>query len=724
MTTEDSTDEDGPGRKTDTHNSVHQSAVASGDSGQSVAEVDQVESDSRWVDPDRIRSLKYGFLILLGVVSTAYHLWFTQQFPFEQDQHKIAHLGFMLVGAAVLAYKPEPETRRERLGNYATLFEGALSAVVAIYLFTAFERVVYEQLGIYTDLDLFMGLLIILLLLDVCRRVYGPMLSLVGVVGLVYALYGPYFPGILNHNGVTAERLVQGLTVEFGSGVFGVIVEVSGTFIIIFMILAGLLEAYGALEYFVQIGTLIGRRVRSGLAQMTTVASMGMGSVNGSAAANAATTGAFTIPLLKRHGLDSDTAASFESVASSGGQIMPPIMGAAAFIMAEITGTSYLRIIVVGFLPAMLFYGSVAVGVHLTTIREGLTSEVDEEDLEDVDMVEQERTEAVHSIFGRTTSAVSFGQISVRNLVVEGLALWVPLAVLLYTLVVLLYDPLYAGFLSIMSVFPAAFVQGIAFREGYGVYDFLVDTLDGLGRGLENAAPIAVSLGVMNIFVGVLNLTGFTQVFASSLVDLSGGVLALLLVFAMIAALLFGLGMPTVAAYITAVLLIAPALTEAGIELLAAHFFVFYFAILSALTPPVAIACLVAARVADGNFWRTAKKSLVLAAPLFVLPYIFVVNDSLLFWSFPTTPIAFVVVATGMVGLATALVNYLSGPLRIPSRVGLLFAATAAVFAPLAPMTSVVQIAAVLTTIALLVLEAKYVPGGGSGQPEGASVDD
>jgi len=171
-------------------------------------------------------------------------------------------------------------------------------------------------------------------------------------------------------------------------------------------------------------------------------------------------------------------------------------------------------------------------------------------------------------------------------------------------------------------------------------------------------------------------------------------------------------------------LLIAPALADAGVSLLSAHFFVFYFAILSAITPPVAIACLVAARVANGNFWRTAKKSLVLGAPLFVLPYIFVVNDSLLFWSFPTTPVAFVVVGVGLVGLATALVNYLSGPLRIPSRAGLLLAAAAAVFAPLVPMTSVVQVGATVAIVALLLLEVKYVPAGRSGQPEGASVDD
>jgi TRAP transporter 4TM/12TM fusion protein len=659
---------------------------------------------------DRARVLKYAFLIALGTVSVVYHLWYTRTFGVEQNQHLIVHLGLMMVGGSVVAYEPGAEGTRASLGNAAALAEGVLSAVVAGYLFVSYERIVYRQLGVYTDLDLLAGLLMILLLLDLCRRIYGWILSLVGVGGIVYALYGNYFPGILHHNGVQPLRLVQGLTIEFGSGVFGVITQVSATYIVIFMILAGMLEAYGALEYFIELGTIVGKRVKSGIAQMTTVASMGMGSVNGSAAANAATTGAFTIPLLKRHGMDEDTAAAFEAVASSGGQIMPPIMGAAAFIMAQITGTSYLRIIVVGLLPALLFYGTVAVAVHLTTLKEGITGEVDADELDEVDLERRDRDEALAALFGRSTTGVSFGRVSARNLVVEGLALWVPVAVLLYTLVVLLYDPLYAGFWSIASAVPAAFVQSVGFRDDYGLRDFLVDTLDGFGRGLENAAPIAISLGVMNVFVGVLNLTGFTQVFAQSLIELSGGLLALLLVFAMIAALLFGLGMPTVAAYITAVLLIAPALTEAGIPLLTAHFFVFYFAILSALTPPVAIACLVASEVSGGSFWRTARKALVIGGPLFVLPYVFVVNDSLMYWTVPATPITFLFVAVALFGLATALVSYLAGPLEAPVRVALAASATAVVFAPLLPASTAVRIVGALVIAALVFWQGRLIP--------------
>lgn len=661
------------------------------------------------LDEDGVHTLKTAVLLVLGAVTVAYHLWYTRTFGVEMNQHLIIHLGLMMVGAATVAYEPGADGLRDRLGNYATLFEGLLAAGVTLYLFASYERIVYQQLGIYTDVDLFAGLLVILLLLDLCRRIYGPILPAVGLVGIGYALFGSYFPGILHHAGIDPLRLVQGLTVEFGSGVFGVIVKVSATYIVIFMILAGLLEAYGALEYFVQVGTLVGKRVKSGIAQMTTVASMGMGSVNGSAAANAATTGSFTIPLLERHGMDSDTAAAFESVASSGGQIMPPIMGAAAFIMAQMTATSYLKIITVGLLPALLFYGTVAIAVHLTTLKEGIVGSVDTDRLDDVGPEDERRDSAFERLFGRTTTDLEFDEITVKNLVFGGLALWIPVAVLLFTLVVLLFDPLYAGFWAIVSTLPAALVQGVVFRDEYSVGDFVLETFDGFARGLENAAPLAVSLGVMNIFVGVLNLTGFTQVFAQSLVGLSGGVLSLLLLFAMVAALLFGLGMPTVAAYITAVLLIAPALLEAGIPLLTAHFFVFYFAILSALTPPVAIACLVTSEISGGNFWRTAKKSLVIGGPLFVLPYAFVVNDSLLYWS-AKTPVTLLVLGVAFVGGAVALVNYLSGRLALPIRAGLVAGSLVITFAPVLPAETVLRAIATVTVAGLLLWQSELLP--------------
>lgn len=668
---------------------------------------------------ERRRMAKYGVLIALGVVIAVYHLAYVRTFFVEQNQHRLLHVGMMTLGAGIVAYDVNAQATQDRLGNYIGLLDGLVGMGVTLYLFASYERMVYEQLGVYTTTDMVAGILMMVVVLDVTRRVYGPILSIVGISGLIYAYWGPFFPGILNHNGISFNRIVQGLTIDFGSGLYGVITGVSATYIIIFMILAGLLEAYGALDYFIQIGTMVGRRVKSGLAQMTVVASLGMGSINGSAAANAATTGAFTIPLLKRHGLDEDTAGAFESVASSGGQIMPPIMGAAAFVMAQITGSSYLYIIAIGTLPALLFYLSVAVGVHLTTMKEGI-EEIDMDKLE-IDAVSLNREKAIENLFRRSTESVSFDNISVRNLVIEGLSLWIPVAVLLYTMLVLTFDPLYAGFWSVASAIPAAFIQSVGLRKNYDVYDFVADTLDGFGRGLENAAPIGVAIGVMNIFVGVLNITGFTQVFANSLLALSGGVTVVLLVLTMVAALLFGLGMPTVAAYITAVLLIAPALAEAGIPLLAAHFFVFYFAILSAITPPVAIACLVTSRISGGSFWETARRSLVLAAPLFILPYVFVLNDSLLFWEFPGTGIAFVFVLIGFVGIAAGLINYIDGPIPFVVRVPLLVLGGLLLFAPLLPAAGVIRTVAGALTIGLIVWQVKFPPNSIAAKLPGAA---
>jgi len=544
---------------------------------------------------------KYGILIALGVLIAGYHLGYVRTFFVEQNQHRLIHIGTMTLGASVVAYNVDPQTTRQRIGNYIGLIEGLVAVAVTGYLVVSYERMVYEQLGVYTTGDMIAGVLMLVVVLDVTRRVYGPILSIVGIGGLVYAYWGPYFPGILNHNGISMNRLIQGLTIDYGSGLYGVITGVSATYIIIFMILAGLLEAYGALDYFIQLGTMLGRRIKSGLAQMTVVASLGMGSINGSAAANAATTGAFTIPLLKRHGLHEDTASAFESVASSGGQIMPPIMGAAAFVMAQITGNSYLYIIVVGALPALLFYCSVAVGVHLTTMKEGI-EELDLDKLE-VDAVSLQRENAVANLFGRSPEEISFDDLTVRNLVVEGLSLWIPVGVLLFTMIVLTWDPLYAGFWAVVSSVPAAFVQSVGLRDNYDLKDF-------------------------------------------------------------------------------------------G----------------AALTPPVAIACLVTSRISGGSFWETARRSLILAAPLFVLPYVFVLNDNLLFWSFPGTASTFLFVLIGFVGIAVALINHLAGSVPLPVRGTLLVLSALLLFAPLLPAPDVIRMVAAVLEITILVWQGNFFP--------------
>ena len=657
------------------------------------------QTDSEGRGP-RLLRVKYAVLLALGIGGVIYHLWFAYTGGIEMDKHMIIHLGLMMVAVCVVQFdiRAPSGSLWQRFDNLVLIPAEAVGAVaVAVYFWTNFNRLAYEALGIYTDMDLAIGILLIVLSLDLTRRAFGLVLPLVGLLGIVYALFGPYFPGILQHQGLSLTRMVTSTTVEF-NGVYDIILQVSATYIVIFIVFAAFLEAYGALEYFIKIGAKAGSYFKSGITQTAVISSVGMGSVNGSAAANSATTGAFTIPLLKNQGIDKDTAASVESVASSGGQIMPPIMGAAAFIMADITGTSYVHIITIGLLPALLFYGTVAFAVHSLTLKEGAnideladTLEQDEEIIDGSEDVAQTvddvalGSEAAGDEVLEETADSSGGIIST---LIEGMYLWLPVLVLVYLLMVLRFTPLFAGFWTIVVTIPTAFVQRLLTTEDNreAVRTFAGDTLDACRLGIANTAPIALATAVMGLFVGILSLTGFTQTFAQSLVNLSGGVFALLLLFAMVASILFGMGMPTVAAYIVSVLLIAPSLAQLGVRIETAHFFVFYFAILSAITPPVAIACIITSELAGGKFWRVCKKSLTLGAPLFVLPYVFVVNEELLYWSVPETLITVPLAFLGLIGISNALLKYMNGPLSRLEQGGLFVVSLGALFAPVLPM--------------------------------------
>ncbi|MFC6837866.1 TRAP transporter permease [Halomarina ordinaria] len=644
--------------------------------------------------------IKYLLLLVIGVVATAYHLWYARSYPFSIGLHMVIHLGLLATLTSILVFDPdfrEADNLLAKIDNAVVIpVEFLVSIGLTYYLWSNYQRLAFESLGIYTDTDILVGGVLILLVLDLSRRTFGWVLTGIAIFGLVYALYGQFFPGILQHQGVSFERLITANTVEL-AGIYGQILRVGSTYIVIFIIFAGFLEAYGALSYFIDLGARAGRNIRSGVTQTAVIASLGMASVNGSAAANSATTGAFTIPLMKREGIRSETAAAIESVASSGGQVMPPIMGAAAFIMAEITGTGYLGIVQIGLLPALLFYGTIVVAVHLITLKEGagktdLVSDAETKSGTSVlidTRTPEDPTDVNDIAIGTTDEELAAqldpeGSLPLWKQLVKSSFLWVPVGVLIYTLVWLRYGALLAGFYATISTVPVAFVQRLVLSDEElktTVTGFVADTLDACRIGIENTAPITMALAVMGLFVGILNLTGFTQVFASTLVDLAGGVLILLAIFAMFAAILFGLGMPTVAAYIVAVLLIAPALVNVGVPLETAHFFVFYFAILSALTPPVAIACIVTTRIANANFWQVCYKAVLLGLPLFVLPYVFLVNPTLLYWEFPMTLVTFFVLYLGLAAISVAVINYIDGPLLLPVRVGMVIVALVALFA-------------------------------------------
>lgn len=674
----------------------------------------------------RRRGQYYGLLIV-GIISTVYHMWFAYTYGIVMDLHLVIHLWTMMCMAVLFVFDPEvtpADGWLSVLDNYVVLpIEFVLASVTSVFMFTNFNRLYRDALGIYTDFDVLVGAILIVLVLDLSRRTFGWVITSVGLLGILYASTASYWPGILNTRSIPLTSLVASLTVQF-TGLYDLIVRVSATYIIIFLLFAGFLESYGALEYFVRIGARLGQKFKSGVTQTAVIASLGMGSVNGSASANAATTGAMTIPLMKSQGIKDDTAAAIESVASSGGQIMPPIMGAAAFLMAEIIGTNYLRIITIGLLPALLFYGTVVVAVYLLSDKENaLVDDIDRAALirRESDLGKSVR-EKLDDVSIGTSSQPELANINaeiqgegkpIHVTIFEGFYLWAPVAVLVYTLVVLRYNALYAGFWSTLAAIAAAFIQLMVLGDGYvePFKRFLADTADGMRLGSQNAAAIAMAAAVMGLFVEVLSMTGFTVVLTQQMVSIASGQLWILLPLAMIAAILFGLGMPTTGAYLVAVLLIAPSLVELGVRIEVAHFFVLYFAILSALTPPVAIANIITSEISGASFARTCYKSILIGLPLFILPYVFVANPSILYWAFPNSVYLFGMLLLASIALSSAAINHFFGPISLPARAVLVVSAIAVMFFPVIPETAgnALLLQAAATALILVVLAIQFV---------------
>jgi TRAP transporter 4TM/12TM fusion protein len=387
--------------------------------------------------------------------------------------------------------------------------------------------------------------------------------------------------------------------------------------------------------------------------------------------------------MIKDQGVREDFACAIESVASSGGQMLPPIMGVAAFLMADILAIPYVDVVQAGVLPALLFYFSVGAAVHLLIHKFGWTTDAD-------------------------------GTFD-KSILLDGIHYAIPLGVLLYTLIVLRFSPLSAGFYTIVALIPSAFGKRLidAYRDSESpvevVADFVVTTFDGLRQGAVDMAPLVGILASLGIVITMVEQTGLGARISFRMIALAGGVLVVLLLLAMATSILFGLGMPTPAAYIVVAALVAPALTSAEafeVQQLTAHMFVFYFAMLSAITPPVAVAVAVGARIADADFLQSSKQALRIGAPGFVIPFAFVANDGIIVWS-SSTPLDLLVVLAGTVAVVVATVGYDgASDLGWPHRIAYIAVAGGAMFGP-----RMVQLGAVgLLVVALALANTGRMP--------------
>jgi TRAP transporter 4TM/12TM fusion protein len=568
----------------------------------------------------------------------------------------------------------------QRISDNISILYGVfalISIVCSFYIAIEFARL--RDLAYIHGFSLFdyiIGILLIIVVTDATKRAYGWGVTSVVLMSLGYAFAGPQLPGVFAHSGFSVKQVIEMSSIGL-NGVYSFILEVGVTWVAVFIFFAGMARAYGLLDYIMDLGIAFSSRFKTGIVHVAVVSSLALGSITGSAAANTATTGSFTIPMMKEQGVRDDYAAAIESVASSGGQMMPPVMGVAAFLMADILNVPYVRVIQAGLFPALLFYLSVAISIHFLTLKFGWT-------------VEKQRK--------------SVGS----QKILEGLHFVVPISALLYFLIAMRLTPLSAGTYTILILVATTLVRGQYFN-GIGVDSFLdtlKKTIEGLKQGAQDMAPLAAVLASMGIIVDIVTQTGLSQKLSARMVVIAAGVFIVLLILTMITSILFGLGVPTPAAYILVVILVAPSLINFGVRELTAHMFVFYFAMLSAITPPVAISVAIGSQIAHSSFLTTCKQALRIGAPGFLIPFVFIANDDLIYWSAVDTAITLTVVFIGLISITVGMTGY-NGRTNIKYILRMMYIAIAA-FALFGPRT--VQIIASLFIILMLIYSSTLKP--------------
>ncbi|RLC20102.1 MAG: hypothetical protein DRI57_05600 [Deltaproteobacteria bacterium] len=538
------------------------------------------------------------------------------------------HLTFAMV--LCFAYFPGSKScARADIPIYDILL-AVLAGGCAFYLFANYDHVV-TSVGDAATYDILVGAMLIVLILEATRRSISPILPIITIVFLLYAYLGPYIPGELAHRGFRVKRIIDHLFMS-GEGIWGVPLRVSATFVFLFVLFGAFLDKIGAGEYLINLSFAMVGKYRGGPAKAAVVASCAMGSISGSSIANTVTTGAMTIPLMKKVGFKSHTAGAVEVAASTNGQLMPPIMGAAAFIMAEIIGIPYMEVVKAAFIPALLSYFAIFSIVHLEAVKENIRGLTPEE------------TPPMVKTF------------------VSGIHFLLPLVLLVWLLLVVRWTPTTAASWSILAgilvaignnyyksafLFPGLVRQNTssddpAFAEygsDSGRFFFKKsreEILGALEAGARNMAGIAVACACCGIIIGVVTLTGLGLKMATLITEAAGGNLFLTLLFSVFASIILGMGLPTTATYIIMAAMTAPAIMtisadlSLGLPVVAVHLFVFYYGIVADDTPPVGLCAYAAAGISGADPVKTGLKSFRLDLAAFTLPFMFIYNTKLL----------------------------------------------------------------------------------------------
>jgi len=557
------------------------------------------------------RPLKQPFAIIvaaLGLVTSLFHIWVLTIHPIDPWYFRTLHvvlggtLLFFVVPAAKGLGKDQPH-----LVDYVCML---MLIAPMVYIFTVFDEWIYRVGVVPTNWDFFFSGLFVIGVWEMARRTAGWPLAILTIIFILYGHFGNYLPGLFYHRGYSWERMI---TYLFSlDGILGLPVQASAHYIFLFVLFGAFVEASGAGKFFVDFARCIAGRARGGPAKVSIVSSALIGTASGSSVANVVVDGVFNIPLMKASGFRATIAGAVEAMNSSGGQIVPPVMGAGAFLMAEILSVPYSVVCLGAIIPALLYYNAAYWMIDFYSAGAGLRGMAREE----------------LPVF--------------RKIMLEKGYLLIPLVALLVCLMVLMYSPYRAAMVGIVTLILASWVR----RETRMGPTAIIKTLSDGARG---AIEIIATCAAAGIIVGVLTQTGLGQKFAMIIFSYSQGNLLLALIFTAIVAAVLGMGMPTTAAYAIGASVLAPALVkDFQVIPLAAHLFIFYFACLSALTPPVALAAFAAAAIANAKPWDVGWQSMRFAIAGFIIPFMFVYGPAMVLegtsWEIATT------VVTGLLG--------------------------------------------------------------------------
>lgn len=497
----------------------------------------------------------------------------------------------------------------------------SFAALGSMYYITYDVRGMGWRVGAPNTMDIVMGTIAVLVIIEATRRKVGIVMPVLSLVFILYGFWGQSLPGVLRHRGLDLSDFISGLYMG-QEGIFGTPAGVAADFIMVYILFGSFLKATGAGDFFTKLADGGFGWARGGPAKGAVVSSGLMGMISGSAVANVVTTGTFTIPMMKKTGYASETAGAVEAVASTGGQIMPPIMGAAAFIMADYLGVPYWTVVKAAFFPAVLYYLTLFLMVDLEAGK--------------------------RKLHGRPRDQLP----NIKQTMKESGYLLIPILVLIYLLGVVKYSAQKSAFWAIVLV-----VICSMFRKHTRInFTKLVNCLvDGALSGIE----VAAVCGCAGVVIGILMRTGLGMTLSSVLVSLSGGNLVVLMILTMLVSIIMGMGLPTSACYIIVATFIAPAMVKMGVTPMAAHLFAFYYACLSTITPPVALASYAAASVAKCNPMKVGIESVRLGSAGFIVPFMFVFGNGLLLeGSIVAVLQAIITAALGGYALSVGLTGY------------------------------------------------------------------